>query len=59
MWRGQDWHIYTNPTDMFNKRKEFDGKTPQNSNFIFASGGVLAMGLLSAAAGAAAAERLW
>ena len=34
-----DWHRYTNPVDMFNRRTEFDGKTPQNSNYIFASGG--------------------
>lgn len=32
-----DWHIYTHPNDMFAKRNEFNGRTPQNSNFIFAS----------------------
>ncbi|KAL4859616.1 Alpha-L-arabinofuranosidase 1 [Chlorella vulgaris] len=32
-----DWHIYTNPTDMFKRRNEFNGKTPQNSHYIFAS----------------------
>eukprot|EP00887_Chlorella_sp_A99_P005257 scaffold1.g5257.t1 len=32
-----DWHVYTNPTDMFNRRHDFDGKTPQNSHYIFAS----------------------
>lgn len=32
-----DWHIYTNPTDMFSKRNEFDGQTPENAHYIFAS----------------------
>ncbi|PRW58664.1 Alpha-L-arabinofuranosidase 1 isoform B [Chlorella sorokiniana] len=32
-----DWHIYTNPTDMFNRRNEFNGRTPENSNYVFAS----------------------
>lgn len=32
-----DWHIYTHPQDMFNKRNEFNGRTPQNSHYIFAS----------------------
>jgi uncharacterized membrane protein YkgB len=33
-----DWHMYTNPTDMFKRRNDFNGKTPQNSHYIFASG---------------------
>lgn len=32
-----DWHVYTNPQSMFNLRHAFDGKTPQNSPYIFAS----------------------
>lgn len=26
-----DWHIYTHPQDMFNKRNEFNGRTPEVS----------------------------
>ncbi|GAB4817965.1 hypothetical protein N2152v2_005011 [Parachlorella kessleri] len=32
-----DWHIYTHPNDMFEKRNEFNGRTPANSHYIFAS----------------------
>lgn len=32
-----DWHLYTNPVDLFNKRTTFDGWTPQNNHYVFAS----------------------
>lgn len=32
-----DWHIYTNPTDLFNKRHQFDGRDPSNGHLVFAS----------------------
>ncbi|PSC67243.1 Alpha-L-arabinofuranosidase 1, partial [Micractinium conductrix] len=32
-----DWHIYTNPQDMFNKRHEFDNSRPEKDAYIFAS----------------------
>ncbi|KAL4424426.1 hypothetical protein ABPG77_006364 [Micractinium sp. CCAP 211/92] len=32
-----DWHIYTNPSDMFNKRTFFDGWTVEKNARVFAS----------------------
>jgi len=32
-------HGYPRTTDMFNRRNEFNGRTPENSNYVFASGG--------------------
>ncbi|KFM27338.1 Alpha-L-arabinofuranosidase 1 [Auxenochlorella protothecoides] len=32
-----DWHIYTNPRDLFNKRNIFDGRRPEDGHFVFAS----------------------
>lgn len=32
-----DWHVYTNPTNMFNLRTAFDGRDPGAGHLVFAS----------------------
>lgn len=32
-----DWHVYTNPRDLFNRRHTFDGRDPNKGHFVFAS----------------------